>query len=205
MSKVDPGLPEDTRKKVYLFRHGETEWSRSGRHTSVTDLPLTEGGRKDAEALRSVIATCDLCLILCSPRRRALETADLAGVGARLQIEADLAEWFYGRYEGLTTREIREEVPGWSIFTHPVPDGETAREVAERCDRVIARVLSASGDVALFAHGHLLRVFTARWLGLDPSEGRHLVIHTGSLIRLGYEHEDRAIEIWNAPVASGSY
>ncbi|MBC2603467.1 histidine phosphatase family protein [Puniceicoccus vermicola] len=193
-------MSEDTQKKVFLFRHGETEWSRSGQHTSITDLPLTANGRDDAKALKPVVELCDFSLILSSPRKRAKETAELAGVGDRMEIDEDLAEWFYGDYEGMTTSEIREKVPGWNIFTHPVPGGETGEEVAARCDRVIQRVLEASGDVALFAHGHLLRVFTVRWLRLGPSEGRHFVIHTGSLIRLGYEHENRAIEIWNAPV-----
>ncbi|MGE9291682.1 MAG: histidine phosphatase family protein [Puniceicoccales bacterium] len=193
-------MPEDTQKKVFLFRHGETEWSRSGQHTSITDLPLIESGRRDALALKPLVGACDFSNIFCSPRKRARETAELAGVGERAEIDEDLAEWFYGDYEGLTTTEIRESAPGWNIFTQPVPGGESGADVAARCDRVIGRVLGASGDVAIFAHGHLLRVFTARWLRLAPSEGRHFVIHTASLIRLGYEHEDRAIEIWNAPV-----
>lgn len=193
-------MPEDTRKQVLVFRHGETEWSVSGKHTSVTDVELTANGHRDAAALRPVLAAWKFSLVLCSPLKRARETCELAGLGDLLEIEPDLTEWNYGRYEGLTTEEIRQQVPGWGIFSHPVPGGETPGEVAARCDRVINRILAAPGDVALFAHGHLLRVFAARWLKFAPEAGQHFVLNTGSLTRLGYEHETRAILTWNAPL-----
>ncbi len=193
-------MPEDTSKQVLVFRHGETEWSRTGKHTSVTDLELTPEGHRGAVALRPVVQKETFSLVLCSPLKRARETCELAGLGDLMEIDKDLVEWNYGRYEGLTTEEIREQVPGWGIFTHAVPGGETPGEVAARCDRIINRVLAAPGNVAIFAHGHYLRVFTARWLKLAPESGQHFVLGTSSLNRLGYEHENRAILTWNAPI-----
>ena len=195
-------MVEDTRKTVTLFRHGETEWSRSGQHTSITDLPLTEKGRAEALQLQPLYSGGNFSLILSSPRRRALETAELAGAGKDVEEDADLAEWYYGDYEGLTTAQIRSNVPDWTIFTHPVPGGETGAEVAARCDRVIDRAIRADGDVALFAHGHLFRVFVARWLRLGPEEGWHFAIGTATRNLLGYEHENRAVLIWNAPTSA---
>lgn len=188
-------------QQVVLARHGETEWSRSLKHTSVTDVPLTEQGRRQAERLRPALGKWKFVLVLGSPRRRALETARLAGFEDRVEVEVDLEEWRYGRYEGLTTAEIRQSVPDWTVFTHPCPDGDTADQVAARVDRVIARVRGVAGPVALFAHAHVLRVLAVRWLGLDPREARHVVLNTGTLSLLGYERETPVILAWNTPVA----
>jgi probable phosphoglycerate mutase len=182
---------------VYLVRHGETEWSASGRHTSVTDLPLTERGRAAAARLRPVLAERPLALVLTSPRARARETAELAGLGDRAEIDEDLAEFDYGEYEGRTTPEIREERPGWSLWEDGAPGGETVADVGARADRVIARALAAGGDVALFAHGHLLRVLGARWIELPPAAAGSLALSTGALCRLGFERERRVIWGWN--------
>jgi len=193
-------MAEDTTKQVLVFRHGQTEWSLNGKHTSTTDLPLTDEGRRGAVALRPLVAKWDFSLVLSSPLQRARQTCELAGLGESMELCDDLIEWKYGRYEGLTTPEIRQQVTDWTIFTHPVPGGETAAEVATRCDRVIKRILHAPGNVALFAHGHLLRVFVARWLQLPPENGRHFVLGTSTLNQLGYEHESRAVLTWNAPI-----
>ncbi|MGE9292383.1 MAG: histidine phosphatase family protein [Puniceicoccales bacterium] len=193
-------MPEDTRKQVLVFRHGQTEWSLNGKHTSISDIDLTDKGRQDAVALRPVVAQWKFSLVLCSPLKRARETCQLAGLDEVMEIDPDLTEWNYGQYEGMTTEEIRKQVPGWGIFSHPVPGGETPGDVAARCDRAINRILETPGDVALFAHGHYLRVFAARWLKLAPEQGAHFVLNTGSLNRLGYEHENRAILTWNAPI-----
>jgi probable phosphoglycerate mutase len=182
---------------VYLVRHGETEWSASGRHTSTTDLPLTEAGRAAAERLRSVFAGVELALVLSSPWARARETAELAGFGDRVEIDLDLAEFDYGAYEGRTTPDIRTERPGWSLWEDGAPGGETAEEVGRRADRVIARALAAGGDVALFAHGHLLRILGARWIEQPPTLGGSLALSTGSVSRLGFERERRVIWTWN--------
>jgi probable phosphoglycerate mutase len=183
--------------RIYLVRHGETEWAANGRHTSVTDIPLLESGRRDAEALRARLAGLDLALVLASPRQRARVTAELAGLGDRVEIDEDLVEVDYGEYEGLTTPEIREQVPGWSIWEHGAPGGETVEQVGDRADRVIDRALAAGGDVALFAHGHLLRILGARWIGLPAAYGAHLLLSTGSLCELGFERDRRAIALWN--------
>ena len=182
---------------VYLVRHGETEWSASGKHTSVTDVPLTDAGRAAAAGLRDVLGGLDLALVLSSPRARARTTAELAGLGDRMQIDDDLAEFDYGAYEGRTTAEIREQVPGWNVWDFPTPGGETVADVGRRADRVIARALAAGGDVALFAHGHLLRVIGARWIGQPPHLGASLALDTGSVCRLSFEREHRAIWVWN--------
>jgi broad specificity phosphatase PhoE len=152
----------DDKAKVFAIRHGETEWSLNGRHTGTTDLPLTENGRRLAERMRSVLGKETFALVLVSPMRRARETCDLAGLGETAVIDRDLMEWNYGAYEGLTTSHIRESSPGWMLFRDGCPDGETAEQVGARVDRVIARARAADGDVALFAHGHLLRVLAAR-------------------------------------------
>jgi broad specificity phosphatase PhoE len=182
---------------VYLVRHGETEWSASGKHTSVTDVPLTEAGREAAARLRPVFAGLDLALVLTSPRSRARDTAELAGLGDRAQVDEDLAEFAYGAYEGRTTPEIREEVPGWNVWDHPSPGGETVADVGRRADRVIERALAAGGDVALFAHGHVLRVLGARWIEQPPLLGGSLALDTGTVCRLGFERERRVIRAWN--------
>jgi broad specificity phosphatase PhoE len=180
---------------LVLIRHGETEWSASGKHTSVTDVPLTGAGRRDAELLRARLAPRDFALVLSSPRARARQTAALAGLVPTL--DDDLVEFDYGDYEGRTTPEIREEWPGWSVWADGAPGGETAEQVGERADRVIERALTADGDVAAFAHGHLLRVLAARWIGLAATYGGHLALDTGSLSELGFERERRVIWLWN--------
>ena len=185
------------RQTLVLVRHGETEWSATGRHTSVTDVPLTDRGREAAARLRSRLAGFEFALVLASPRARAGETAALAGLGERAEVDEDLAEFAYGEYEGRTTADIREERPGWSVWDHSAPGGETAAQVGARADRVIERVTVVDGDVAAFAHGHLLRVLGARWIGLDPVYGGHLGLDTGSVCELGYERERRAIWVWN--------
>jgi broad specificity phosphatase PhoE len=185
------------RQTLVLVRHGETEWSATGRHTSVTDVPLTDRGREAAARLRSRLAGFEFALVLASPRARVRETAALAGLGERAEVDEDLAEFAYGEYEGRTTADIREERPGWSVWDDSAPGGETAAQVGARADRVIERVTVVDGDVAAFAHGHLLRVLGARWIGLDPVYGGHLGLDTGSVCELGYERERRAIWVWN--------
>jgi probable phosphoglycerate mutase len=185
---------------VYCIRHGETAWSLSGQHTGVTDIPLTENGRRLAGKLRPVLAERAFVLVLVSPLQRARETAELAGWGANAMIDPDLREWNYGRYEGLTAAQIHETAPGWMIFRDGCPDGETPAEVAARADRVIARARAADGDVALFSHGHLLRTLAARWIGLPASGGEHFLLDTGTLCILGYYRDAPAISVWNGPI-----
>jgi len=185
---------------VVLVRHGETEWSASGRHTSFTDLPLTARGRDEARSLRARLATWDFSVVLMSPRQRARDTCDLAGVAAHALVDDDLAEWDYGDYEGRTTAEIRQHDPGWTIFTEDPPGGESAAEVSERADRVLARALDADGPVALFSHGHFLRVLGARWIDLPAVDGRLLGLDTATLCVLGHEHDARVIRVWNSGV-----
>ena len=182
---------------IVLVRHGQTEWSASGQHTGVTDIPLTDAGRRNAERLRDRLAGYRFQLVLTSPLQRARETARLAGLGDAAQLEPDLREFDYGEYEGRTTPEIREERPGWSVWRDGAPGGEMPEDVGVRADRVIARALEAGGDVALFAHGHLLRVLGARWIELPAAYGGHLALGTASLCEVGYERERRAIWLWN--------
>ena len=186
------------RHEIVLARHGETEWSKSGQHTSYSDIPLTPEGRKKAESLRPALAKWSFALVLSSPMQRAFDTCKIAGFGDRAVIEPDLVEWNYGEYEGKTSTEIRKQVPGWTVFSHPSPGGETPEQVAARVDRVIARAMAADGDAVLFAHGHVLRVLTARWLELDPREGRRFVLGTGTVSVLGWEHETRTLNRWNS-------
>ena len=193
----------DARPQAWLVRHGETEWSRSGRHTGLTDVPLTDAGRDQARLLRRKLDHRQFALVLSSPMSRALDTARLGGFGDRVEIDPELHEWNYGRYEGLTTAEIRKAVPGWTVWTHPIPGGETADEVAARVDGVIARIRAASGDAALFAHGHVLRVLTARWLRLPPTDGRLLALGTATVSVLGWERETAVVERWNEPADAG--
>ena len=183
--------------QLWLIRHGETEWSRSGAHTGRTDLPLTEVGREKAVALGSHLGGRAFSLVLTSPLQRARETCRLAGYGEAAQIDANLCEWDYGSYEGRTTPEIRREVPDWNLWTMGVPGGETMDQVAARAQAVIDRASSPGGDVALFAHGHILRVLAARWLGLPPAAGRLFALDTASLSILGYERSARVITRWN--------
>jgi broad specificity phosphatase PhoE len=190
--------------EIVLARHGETEWSRDRRHTSHTDIPLTENGRRQAVLLRDALAGREFARVLSSPLQRALETCRLAGLGERVELTDDLVEWDYGEYEGITTAQIREERPGWYLWRDGCPGGESAVEVGRRVDRVIAEVEDAGGDVALFAHGHVLRVLTARWLGLGPESGALFKLDTGTLSTLGYERETRAITRWNLPVSAAA-
>ena len=183
-------------RTVLLVRHGETEWSATGRHTSFTDVPLTDRGRRAAGALRERLAGHELALVLASPRVRARDTARGAGF-PEAEVEPDLAEWDYGEYEGTTTAELREEQPGWTVWSGPLPGGETPAEVGARVDRVIARALAADGDVALFAHGHVLRVLGARWIGLPPASGALLGLDTAAVCELGFEREQRVLWLWN--------
>jgi broad specificity phosphatase PhoE len=187
----------DEGPNAWLVRHGQTEWARDGRHTGRTDIPLTDAGRRQALDVRSKLEGHRFALVLSSPLSRALDTARLAGFGDVVQIDDDLAEWDYGAWEGLTTPQIRETIPGWTIWANGARNGETPAQVAERCDRVVARVRAANGDALLFAHGHLLRVFTARWLELAPSEGRHFALATATVSVLGWERETPVIERWN--------
>jgi broad specificity phosphatase PhoE len=183
---------------IVLVRHGETEWSASGRHTSRTDVPLTEKGRAAARGLGERLDGRDFALVLTSPRARARDTCAEAGFGDAAEVTDDLAEWDYGGYEGLTTPEIRVDRPGWLLWDDGVPGGETATQVAARADRVLERALAADGDVALFAHGHILRVVGARWLGQPAQFGGRLALSTATLSELGFEHENRVLLRWNA-------
>ena len=184
---------------LLVVRHGQTQWSRSGRHTGRTDVPLTEQGEAQARALRARLAGRHLALVLTSPRRRAVDTARLAGLEGYL-VDPDLVEWDYGDFEGLTTSEIRQTYPGWTIWTGPWPHGETPAQVAARADRVVARVRAevAPGDTAVaVAHGHFLRVLAARWLGAPPETGRWLAADTASLSRLAWERATPIVDRWN--------
>jgi len=183
--------------EVYCIRHGETEWSLSGQHTGRTDIPLTENGRRLAAALRPRLAGHAFARVLSSPLARARETCALAGLGQAGEIEPDLAEWDYGDYEGLTSERIQTIAPGWLVFRDGCPGGEMPDEVAARVDRVIARVRAAGGDVALFAHGHVLRVLAARWIGLPPEEGKRFLLDTGTISVLGDYRGIPAIRVWN--------
>jgi broad specificity phosphatase PhoE len=182
---------------IVLVRHGATEWSASGKHTSHTDVPLTEEGRRDAERLRPRLARYDFALVLTSPLSRARDTAELAGLGDRAEIDDDLRELDYGSYDGRTTAEIREERPGWDVFHDDSPGGETPDEGGVRVDRVIERALAADGDVALFAHGHVLRILGARWMEIAAVHGDALALSTGAVCELGFERERRVIWRWN--------
>ena len=183
--------------ELWLVRHGETEWSRDGKHTSVTELPLTDIGVGVAGALAPRLAEVDFDLVLTSPRQRARRTAELAGFSGA-HVEHDLVEWDYGDYEGITTLEIRETVPGWTVWTHPTPGGESAAQVSSRLDRVIGKTRAHGGRVLLFGHGHALRALTARWLGQPVDEGRYFRLDTATVSVLGYERETPVILRWNA-------
>lgn len=183
--------------ELWLVRHGATEWSAAGRHTSVTDLPLLPEGEETAVALGARLAGTDFRLVLTSPRKRARHTAELAGF-PHAEVSDDLVEWAYGDYEGLTTHEIRESVPRWTIWSHPSPGGETAADVAARLDRIVARARAGGGRTLAFAHGHSLRVLAARWLGLPAEDGRLLRLDTATVSVLGYERENPVVLRWNA-------
>ncbi len=186
--------------QVVLVRHGQTEWSLSGQHTGTTDIPLTEAGVRHAEALGARLSAWEFARVLTSPLARAAETCRLAGLGGAEITEA-LREWDYGEYEGRRTVDIREERPGWGLWKDGVPGGETIDEVGRRADRVIEAARAAGGDVALFAHGHILRVLGARWIGLPPDHGALLALSTASISVLGWERETAVIERWNETAA----
>jgi probable phosphoglycerate mutase len=183
--------------EIVLVRHAETEWSRSGRHTGHTDIPLTDAGREAAVALGPRLASRRFALVLCSPLSRARETCALAGFEAGAEYSDDLLEWDYGRYEGLTTLEIREQRPDWDLWRDGCPDGERAADVGARVERVIEACEAASGDVVIFSHGHVLRVLAARWLRLDAAAGALLMLDAAGISVLGHEHEWRALHKWN--------
>lgn len=183
--------------QIWLFRHGSTAWSRSRQHTGRTDLALDEIGRQRAARIGERLNKRPFKLVLSSPLSRALETCRLAGYGDEVELTHDLLEWDYGDYEGLRTDDIRKERPGWLLWNDDVPNGETADQVAERVDRVIARAAAAGGDVALFGHGHCLRVLTARWLSLPPRDGQMFLLDTATVSVLGFEHDYHVIRKWN--------
>jgi broad specificity phosphatase PhoE len=190
--------------EVFLIRHGETEWSLSGQHTGSTDIPLTDHGEAAARLLAPVLADRDFSLVLCSPLQRARRTCELAGLGGQASIDPDLAEWNYGNYEGLTPAAIREQHPGWLVFRDGCPAGESPAEVGERVDRVISRVRQHGGRVALFAHGHVFRVFVARWIELSPSHGAHFLLDTSTLTILSYYRGIPAVKCWNAALVASA-
>jgi broad specificity phosphatase PhoE len=182
-----------------LVRHGETEWTRAGKHTGHTDIPLTERGRQEAQTVGLQLRGWQFALVLTSPLARAADTCRLAGLGAAAAQREELMEWDYGAYEGRTTIDIRQERPGWSLWRDGVPNGETATQVAARVDRVLAELRSLAGDAAVFAHGHVLRVLAARRLGLGPSAGRLFALDPATISILGYERETPVIRGWNQP------
>lgn len=179
------------------MRHGETAWSAARKHTGRTDVPLTDDGRHNAAALRARLAGYDFALVLTSPLVRARETCALAGLDGRAEVDDDLREFDYGAYEGRTTAEIRQERPGWDFWLHDVPGGETHEQAGARADRAIERLVAADGDAAAFAHGHILRILGARWLGLEPRAGGMLGLSTAAVCELGVERERRVLWLWN--------
>jgi broad specificity phosphatase PhoE len=183
--------------EIVTVRHGETEWSRALKHTGRTDVPLTDAGRTQADRLGAALAGRSFSMVLSSPLGRAVETCERAGYARHAEMVSDLREWDYGEYEGLTTAEVREQIGGWTIWTHEVHGGESVEEVGKRVDGLIERISAAPGDVVLFAHGHILRVMAARWLGLPAAEGRLFRLDTATISTLGFERETRVIRRWN--------
>ncbi len=194
----DPASRGPAPTRLVLARHGETEWSKAGRHTGRTDVPLTDAGREQARRLGVMLAGRAFSRVLASPLSRAAETARLAGFGGRVELDDDLREWDYGAYEGRTRLEIARDVPGFTVWSHPIPDGETLAQLGERADRVIAALLPTGGDVLLFSHGHFLRVLAARWIESEPVTASRLELWTATVSELGWEQERRVIEGWNA-------
>ena len=187
----------ETRGDLWLIRHGETEWTLTGAHTGRTNLPLTENGKQQGLAVREQLGGRSFAVVLVSPLERALETCRLAGYGGQAVVDPNLAEWSYGSYEGRTSAQIQAERPNWTSWDQGPLDGETIDQVAARAEAVIARVLAVDGDVALFAHGHVLRILTARWLEMPPDAARRFALETGSVSVLGYERDTRVIARWN--------
>ena len=188
-------------RQLWLLRHGATEWALNGRHTGSTDLPLLPEGEEEARALGPVLSQQTFAAVFSSPLQRAQRTCELAGLGDQMQICDDIIEWNYGDYEGITTATIRETVPDWTVWSHGCPKGENAQQVEVRCANAISTALAVpgEGDVALFAHGHILRALAGTWLGLGAAGGQLLRLGTASVSILGWERETRAIQRWNAP------
>lgn len=183
--------------EVVLVRHGETEWSKSGKHTGRTDIGLTDLGERQADQLGDMLATRKFALALTSPLIRARHTHDRAKLAQAAEIADDLMEWDYGVYEGITTAQTREEIPEWTVWTHPIIDGESVDEVGDRADRIIARARAADGDTVLFAHGHFLRILGARWVGMPAAAGQRLALNTATISTLGFERDTPVIRRWN--------
>jgi broad specificity phosphatase PhoE len=187
---------------LVLVRHGQTEWSKLGKHTGRTDVPLTDRGREQAASLGGMLRSVGFAAVFTSPLSRARDTMKLAGYSGT--VDDDLVEWDYGEYEGRRTEDIRTEVPGWTVWTHPIPGGESLAEVTTRAESVIARVSAVDGPVALFGHAHALRVLAARWAGLSPDSGRLFTLDTATVSVLGWEREQRVIRVWNKVCGPGS-
>jgi probable phosphoglycerate mutase len=186
-----------TAAEIVLVRHGETEWSRDRRHTGRTDVPLTETGRRQAVALRERLAGRDFQRVLASPLARALDTCELAGLGDRAELRQELVEFDYGEAEGLTTPQMRERVPGWTVWTHETPGAESPADVAARLAPLLAELRDPGGDVAIFAHGHVLRVLAALWIDMPPTDGARLALSVAAISALGWEHETQVVRAWN--------
>ncbi len=187
-----------TPTRLVLVRHGETDWSKAGRHTGRTDIPLNTRGRAEARGLGRVLAGRAFTRVLASPLARAAETARLAGFGDRVELDDDLREWDYGVFEGRTRAEIAREIPGWTVWSVPIVGGETLDELGARADRVIGSLLPTGGDVLVFSHGHILRVLAARWIEAAPVTASRLELWTATVSELGWEQERRVVEVWNA-------
>jgi broad specificity phosphatase PhoE len=189
----------ETLPVIYLARHGETAWSLSGQHTGSTDVPLTERGERNARRLRERLAGRVFVNVLTSPLQRAARTCELAGFGGAAEVDRDLVEWNYGDYEGLRTVEIRAKNPDWQLFRDGCPGGESPDQIGARADHVVSRARAVKGEVLIFSSGHFLRVFAARWLGLEPVAGRFFTLNTASLSELGYENNlsQPAVRLWN--------
>ncbi|MDB4486035.1 histidine phosphatase family protein [Synechococcus sp. AH-707-B22] len=188
-------------RQLWLLRHGATEWAKNGRHTGSTDLPLLPEGEEEAKQLAPALTNHQFAAVFSSPLQRATRTCELGGLGQQRHIMDSLREWDYGDYEGITTPEIRKTNPNWTVWSHGCPNGEDAESVQQRCEHTIAIALAApgEGDVALFAHGHVLRALTGTWLGLGAAGGRYFQLGTGTICILGFERRQRAIARWNAP------
>ena len=195
-------MTEKPIQKIYLVRHGETEWSLSGQHTGMTDIPLTENGKRMAKELEPFFAKQKLSLVLTSPLERARMTCELAGLGDKAEVDPNLMEWDYGEYEGLTREQIHTQSLNWMIFKDGCPGGESPKQVEKRADQVIARINKAEGTVVLFAHGHILRVLVSRWLGFSAEAGSHFLLDTGTISILSYYEGCQAVKQWNAPLVS---
>lgn len=188
-----------TNQSIWLLRHGSTEWSQNGRHTGNTDIPLLPDGEEEAMALAPLLAAEHFAHVWTSPLQRARRTCELAGLAGQAEVMEGLKEWDYGTYEGITTAEIRQTVPEWSLWSHGCPQGEDAAAVTRRCEAVIEQVITVDGDVALFAHGHILRSLAGTWIGQGAVGGKHLILGTATTSVLGFERENRALKRWNAP------